>query len=131
MDSSAFEALKIGTYVFVFMIAVTAAFTLMGTVNDMVEYTKTDVVSSSNNNLVEDFGGNIDRTFTGAEILSIYGQKLQDKLPDDLEIYVDTGTRQELTDFVNNYINVNYNKTFELIYEEGNKWVFVEPQTER
>ena len=80
MENSAYEALIIGLNVFVFAVALTAGMALMTRINEMVEYTKINIESHVGGNLVKEYGNEQERTFTGAEVLSYYGQKVNGKL---------------------------------------------------
>jgi hypothetical protein len=93
VDDSTYQALILGLNTFVFVIALTAAMSLMSTINRMVEYTKQSADTEVGGNLVEQYGDETIRTFTGAEVYAFYGQKLNGTLG-DVNITVKTATSE-------------------------------------
>lgn len=128
MSDSAFEALKIAIFTIIFMTALTAAFALMGTVNDMVEFTINGPTTSVNNNLIESLGATTVRTYRGKDILSLYGQSVNGELPENISIYIDVGIRYDLNTFVKEYLTVYMTSVFALEYEGDNNWVFIKQE---
>ena len=75
MEQSAFEALMIGVYVFVFITALTAGVLLMSNVIDMVNYANDQAIVGMNGTLAETVGVVNERVYTGAQLVTYYREQ--------------------------------------------------------
>lgn len=124
MNESTYDALILGLNIFVFTVALTAGMALMASINQMVEYTKTSIEQQIGGNLVQEYGDEAERTFTGAEVLSFYGQKLNGKLK-DYNLYVRAGGAQsEIMVYGKNSGTGYLNRTFIMKCINANTFLF-------
>lgn len=79
MEQSAFEALMIGVYVFIFIAALTAGVLLMSNVIDMVNYANKQAVVGMNGTLAETVGVVEERLYTGTQLLTYYKEEIEDE----------------------------------------------------
>ena len=77
MEQSAYEALMIGVYVFVFIVALTAGILLMSNIIDMVNYANEQAIVGMNGTLAETVGVVNERLYTGAQLVTYYRQELE------------------------------------------------------
>lgn len=126
MNDSLFEALMVGVNTFIFIIALTAGITLMGQINEMVEYTQLETSSASTGSLIESYGDTAERTYTGAEIYALYGQYKQDDLPEDITIKVKTnGAAYNISEHIKKDGLKYLSKTFVLDKVTPTEFLFV------
>lgn len=124
MENSAYEALIIALNTFVFAVALTAGMVLMNSINEMVEYTKINIESEVGGNLIKEYGNEQERTFTGAEVLSYYGQKVNGKL-EGVTIKVRAGGAETDIKTFGEGAGMGYlNKTFILECRGANNYLF-------
>ena len=77
-----YDAIILGVNTIIFTAALTAGMLLMGTINEMVEYTKINIESPVGGNLTQEYGDEAKRTFTGAEVFAVYGQMQRGEIKD-------------------------------------------------
>lgn len=124
MNESTYDALILGLNIFIFTVALTAGMALMASINQMVEYTKISIEQQIGGNLVQEYGDEAERTFTGAEVLSFYGQKLNGKLK-DYNLYVRAGGAQsEIMVYGKNSGTGYLNRTFIMKCINENTFLF-------
>lgn len=80
MENSAYEALILGVNVFIFMLAISVGMMLMTTINQMIDYTREIGEAEVGGNLIQEYGEQQEREFTGAEVYALYGQEIKGEL---------------------------------------------------
>lgn len=135
MEQSAFEALMIGVYVFVFIIALTAGILLMSNVIDMVNYANDQAVVGMNGTLAETVGVVSERVYTGAQLVTYYREQEEkialEKEESKYSFYVTLGDVQgekSLKNFIEQNSVLGFlNEKFVLTYkgESGGKEIYL------
>ena len=77
MEQSAFEALMIGVYVFIFIAALTAGVLLMSNIIDMVNFANQQAIVGMNGTLAETVGVVDERLYTGAQLVTYYRKQIE------------------------------------------------------
>jgi len=142
MEQSAFEALMIGVYLFIFIAALTAGVLLMSNVLDMVNFANEQAIVGMNGTLAETVGVVNERIYTGAQLLTYYREQKERQTLEKAELGYrfnvkssENGEESSLNSFIENISSLNkLNKKFILKYkgqDDGKDiYVFVEYQNE-
>ena len=96
----------------------------MTSINQMVAYTKENLEAEVGGNLIKEYGNEQERTFTGAEVLAYYGQKVNGKL-EGVTIKVRAGgSETDILTYGKNSGMGYLNKTFTLECRGENNYLF-------
>lgn len=135
MEQSAYEALMIGVYVFVFIIALTASILLMSNVMDMVNYANNRASVGMNGTLAETVGIVDERIYTGAQLLTYYREEKERQELEKQELKYkfnvsDGNGETSLANYVettsiNNYLNEKFILKYKEKQSEKDVYVFV------
>ena len=117
------EAIMIGVNVIVFIIAVSAAMTLMQSVNGMVEVARVSIEQNAGGSLMQKYGNTEERTFSGAEVYALYGQQLEGENGDKTILVKKDGSTYTLEQFISLYGTNYLSETFVLFNEKENEFV--------
>ena len=126
MNDSTFEAIMIGVNTIIFMVALTAGMKLMGTINDMVEYSNQAAAAVSSGNLIQAYGDTVERIYSGVEVYDIYrqckenGGKLNNNITVQFKI---NGSTYNVDNYGSRGLN-NLYKEFKLKYTAKDKIIF-------
>ena len=121
MENSAYEALMIGVYVFVFIIALTSSIALMTNILDMADYANKVVVSGTGETIEENENIVYERLYSGEQVLAYYGRMKEDKMADKYNFRIKFSkleAERDLTSYINSEAITNYiHDEFELTYK--------------
>lgn len=121
MEQSALDAIMIGVNVFIFIIALTAGVLLMSNIIDMVNFANDQAIVGMNGTLAETVGLVTERTYTGAQMLRYYREKVEnEKFAYDFKVKLsENGQEYSIEKFVQTInISTYLNKEFTLGYKE-------------
>ena len=141
MEQSAFEALMIGVYVFIFIAALTAGVLLMSNIIDMVNFANQQAIVGMNGTLAETVGVVDERLYTGAQLVTYYRKQIErtaqeKELQYNFKVKLsENGQENSLQDFIQSGSVSSYlNEKFVLRYKgkQAGKdlYVFVKYQNE-
>lgn len=121
MEQSAFDAAMIGVYVFVFIIALTAAIALMSNVLDMANYANENAKIGMNGSIAQNIGVVSQRIYTGEQLLAFYGRLNEDVTNSKYDFKVknsDIGSEYSLKSYIEQETIYSYmDSKFELQYK--------------
>lgn len=121
MEQSAFEAIMIGVYVFIFIIALSAGITLMTNILDMAEYANESAAASMNGTIAENIGIVHERKYSGEQVLAYYRRMIDETGDSKYNFTIklsNLGQEKKLQPYIESESIYNYmDSEFELQYK--------------